>query len=175
MNDPNIPLLTDVVEESDASETSDEPNVNLADFAEPIDITFDDSQFRIDEDIIVFEADGSRRMDRGTRYTPTSGAPDEARRQGGVGEAEPKERSHDEPAWRIGAHDMEAIVAELQTRIASHTYELTDELMRAAFADFEAKVFRHISTRLREQLPELIDSVIREQLLERSKNSGEGD
>jgi hypothetical protein len=52
--------------------------------------------------------------------------------------------------------DIETTIAELQTRLASRTYALTDELLRAAFADMEASVFR--------QLPELIDSVLREQL-----------
>lgn len=60
--------------------------------------------------------------------------------------------------------DLETVIAELQTRIASSTYALTDELMRTAFAELEANVFRQISSRLRQQLPELIDSVIREHL-----------
>jgi hypothetical protein len=60
--------------------------------------------------------------------------------------------------------DIETTIAELQTRLASRTYALTDELLRAAFADMEASVFRQVSSRLRQQLPELIDSVLREQL-----------
>lgn len=67
--------------------------------------------------------------------------------------------------------DFENVVAELQTRIASHTYELTDQLLRSAFSDIEAKIFRQISTNLRQQLPELIDSVVREHLLERDRES----
>lgn len=67
--------------------------------------------------------------------------------------------------------DFENVVAELQTRIAANTYELTDELLRSAFSDIEAKIFRQISTHLRQQLPELIDSVIREHLLERNRQS----
>lgn len=60
--------------------------------------------------------------------------------------------------------DVESTIAELQTRLASRTYALTDELLRAAFTDMEASVFRHVSSRLRQQLPELIDSVLRDQL-----------
>jgi hypothetical protein len=65
--------------------------------------------------------------------------------------------------------DLETVIAELQTRIASSTYALTDELMRTAFAELEANVFRQISSRLRQQLPELIDSVIREHLTQREQ------
>jgi hypothetical protein len=60
--------------------------------------------------------------------------------------------------------DMETIIAELQTKIASQTFALTDELMRAAFAEMEANIFRQITSNLRQELPELIDSVIREHL-----------
>jgi len=60
--------------------------------------------------------------------------------------------------------DIESTIAELQTRLASRTYALTDELLRAAFNDMEANVFRQVSSRLRQQLPELIDAVLREQL-----------
>jgi hypothetical protein len=69
---------------------------------------------------------------------------------------------------RAAAHtvppDIETTIAELQTRLASRTYALTDELLRAAFNDMEASVFRQVSSRLRQQLPELIDAVLREQL-----------
>jgi hypothetical protein len=65
--------------------------------------------------------------------------------------------------------DLETVIAELQTRIASRTYALTDELMRTAFAELEANVFRQISSRLRQQLPELIDAVIREHLTAREQ------
>jgi hypothetical protein len=67
----------------------------------------------------------------------------------------------DEP---LKSEDIEAVIAELQTRIASGTFALTDELMRSAFAEMEASIFRQISSRLRQELPELIDSIIREQL-----------
>ena len=66
--------------------------------------------------------------------------------------------------------DMEMIIAELQTKIASQTFELTDELMRAAFAEMEANIFRKISSNLRQELPELIDSVIREYLDKQDKD-----
>jgi hypothetical protein len=59
---------------------------------------------------------------------------------------------------------MEAVIAELQTRLAASTFALTDELIRTAFGEMEAKLHEQISARLRRELPELIDSLIREYL-----------
>jgi hypothetical protein len=64
--------------------------------------------------------------------------------------SEPKER------------DIEAVIAELQTRLATRTFALADEIMRTAFADMEAKIREQISARLRRELPELIDSLLRD-------------
>ena len=69
--------------------------------------------------------------------------------------------------------DLETVIAELQTHLASRTYALTDELMRNAFAELEANLFRQISSQLRQQLPELIDAVIREHLTRRDEPDGE--
>lgn len=175
MNESNIPLLTDVVEEPDPSDSTADREVIEPETSEPIDIAFDDSPFRIDEDIIVFEADESRRFDWRMHYAPLAEAIAEPPRESAAPSAEPAVGGADASVWRIEIDELETIVAELQTRLASHTYELTDELMRTAFADFEARVFRQISTQLRELLPELIDSVVREHLLERGRDSGEGD
>lgn len=65
---------------------------------------------------------------------------------------------------QLGFVDREALIAELQTRLASSTFDLADNLMRDAFAEMEAKIYKQISSSLREQLPELIDSIIRKQL-----------
>jgi len=65
---------------------------------------------------------------------------------------------------QLGFVDREALIAELQTRLASGTFDLADNLMRDAFAEMEAKIYKQISSSLREQLPELIDSIIRKQL-----------
>ena len=61
-----------------------------------------------------------------------------------------------------GERDFEAMIAELQTRLAAKTFALADELMQTAFADVEAKIREQISARLRRELPELIDSLLRE-------------
>jgi len=58
----------------------------------------------------------------------------------------------------------EALIAELQTRLAAETFTLAEELMRNAFAEMEAHLFEQISRRLRERLPDLIDAILREHL-----------
>ena len=103
------------------------------------------------EDVVVFEADDTA-GDTNKHFVP--GAKD-------------WEQTTLDVVDTVEISDFENVVAELQTRIASHTYELTDQLLRSAFSDIEAKIFRQISTNLRQQLPELIDSVVREHLLER--------
>jgi len=60
--------------------------------------------------------------------------------------------------------ETEALIAELQTRLAAETFALAEELMRSAFAEMEAHLFEQISRRLRERLPDLIDSILREHL-----------
>jgi hypothetical protein len=60
--------------------------------------------------------------------------------------------------------DIEAVIAELQTRLAARTFALTEALMRTAFSEMEAKIYEQISAELRRQLPEIIDSLIREYL-----------
>jgi hypothetical protein len=68
----------------------------------------------------------------------------------------------DDPAeWPT---DTDTLVAELQTRLAADTFALTEQLMRGAFAEMEANLLEQISSRLRQALPELIDSVLREHL-----------
>lgn len=154
MSDSNIPLLTDVVDDTDAAD----------DVAEQ-------QEFKELDDFIVFEPDDSQLGDTNQHYVPNSQA---LRDAAGDADNEPVSLSAQETLEIVDTveiSDFENVVAELQTRIASNTYELTDELLRAAFSDIEAKIFRQISTHLRQQLPELIDSVIREHLLERNKHS----
>jgi hypothetical protein len=58
--------------------------------------------------------------------------------------------------------ELEALLAEVQTKLASRTFKLADDLLRSAFAEMEAALFEHISGKLRRQLPELIDATLRE-------------
>ena len=56
----------------------------------------------------------------------------------------------------------ETLLAELQTKLASRTFKLTDDLLRSAFAEMEASLFEQVSSRLRRDLPDLIDATLRE-------------
>jgi hypothetical protein len=60
--------------------------------------------------------------------------------------------------------ERDALVAELQTALAARTYALTEEVLRAAFAEMEASLFERITAQLRRELPEIIDATLRERL-----------
>jgi len=60
--------------------------------------------------------------------------------------------------------ERDALVAELQTKIAARTFALTDEVLREAFAEMEASLYERISAQLRRELPEIIDAALREHL-----------
>ena len=69
-----------------------------------------------------------------------------------------------EPDTASARRDNEMLIAELQTRLASAAFALTEDAMRAAFSEMEAKLYQQISARLRSELPELVDSLLREHL-----------
>jgi hypothetical protein len=58
--------------------------------------------------------------------------------------------------------EVETLLAEVQTKLASRTFQLADDLLRSAFAEMEASLFEQISSRLRRDLPDLIDATLRE-------------
>ena len=60
--------------------------------------------------------------------------------------------------------EREAVIAELQTEIAAGMFALTDDIMRKTFAEMEASIFEQISRRLRAELPEMIDAMLRARL-----------
>ena len=60
--------------------------------------------------------------------------------------------------------DIDTLIAELQTNLAARAYALTEQLLHSAFSELEATLFEQVTTKLRQELPELIDSVLREQL-----------
>jgi hypothetical protein len=69
-----------------------------------------------------------------------------------------------DPIDGTDAADREALIAELQTQIAASTFALTDEIMRKAFAEMEATIFEQIAGRLRRELPDMVDALLRERL-----------
>ena len=65
-------------------------------------------------------------------------------------------------AANLPSPELESLLAEVQTKLASRTFKLADDLLRSAFAEMEAALFEHIAGKLRRQLPELIDATLRE-------------
>ncbi len=61
-------------------------------------------------------------------------------------------------------HLDETRLAELQTELASRSFDLTDQLLHSAFQEMEASLFEQVSNRLRNELPKLIDEILREYL-----------
>ena len=59
---------------------------------------------------------------------------------------------------------VETLIAELQTELSASAFALTEQVLRAAFTEMEAALFEQITARLRQELPELVDRVLREQL-----------
>ena len=57
--------------------------------------------------------------------------------------------------------DMETLIAELQTELAASTFALTEHLLQNALTEMEAALFEQVSARLRQELPELMDGVLR--------------
>ena len=62
------------------------------------------------------------------------------------------------------AAEREMLIAELQTQLAASAFALTEDIMRTAFAEMEASIFEQITGRLRRELPEMIDDLLRERL-----------
>jgi len=65
--------------------------------------------------------------------------------------------------------ELDTVLAEVQTELASRTFRLADDLLRSAFAEMQATLFEQISGTLRQQLPELIDATLREHFERRSE------
>lgn len=64
------------------------------------------------------------------------------------------------PAPAVTEEQLAAVQAEL----TSLTRDLADRLLDGALRDMEAALFEQVANRLREELPELIDRVLREHL-----------
>lgn len=73
--------------------------------------------------------------------------------------AQPRRAAADELA-RSGLSEAE--LAELQTRIAAGSFVLVERLLQNAFKEMEAALFDEVVSRLRHELPDLIDQVLRE-------------
>lgn len=56
----------------------------------------------------------------------------------------------------------ESELAELQVRIATGSFMLVEKLLHGAVKEMEAALFDEVVSRLRNELPDLIDQVLRE-------------
>ena len=62
----------------------------------------------------------------------------------------------------------EELIAELQTKLSVGAFTLTEQLLHSAISEMEATLFEQVLNRLRQELPELVDSVLREHLADDS-------
>jgi hypothetical protein len=60
--------------------------------------------------------------------------------------------------------DREMLIAELQTKLSVGAFTLTEQLLHSAISEMEATLFEQVLNRLRQELPELVDTVLREHL-----------
>lgn len=60
--------------------------------------------------------------------------------------------------------ERENLIAELQTELAASTFALAERLLHNACTEMEATLFEQVSNRLRQELPELVDGVLRRHL-----------
>lgn len=75
-----------------------------------------------------------------------------------VAEDEPRsDTKSDEPSF-----DGELLIAELQTKLSVSAFDLTEQLLMSAISEMESTLREQVLIRLRQELPELIDTVLRE-------------
>ena len=53
-------------------------------------------------------------------------------------------------------------LSELQTRLATEGFHLMERLLREAFREMELNLMAEVISRLRQELPEIVDDVLRE-------------
>lgn len=58
----------------------------------------------------------------------------------------------------------EAQIAAVQAELTTLAHDLTERLLNTALREMEAALFRQVSDRLREELPVLVEKVLREHL-----------
>ena len=64
------------------------------------------------------------------------------------------------------APDADDRLAALQAAISADALALAERLLHSAFTEMEATLFEQVSNRLRQELPELVDRVLREHLVD---------
>jgi len=173
LSNPKIPLLTDIVADpQDEDPAYIRTQLIFPRPTAPADPAQSPQEFDTFE---IFEPDLHGAGDADATVPTHEAGHDEPSDHHDEAVIEARESAGEYRAETLEIEDIETVIAELQTRLASSTFELIDQHMRTAFSDMEARIFREISTNLREQLPELIDSVVRDHLQERRSQTDEGD
>ncbi|MFL2547391.1 MAG: hypothetical protein ACJ0SL_08555 [Candidatus Rariloculaceae bacterium] len=62
--------------------------------------------------------------------------------------------------------DREMLISELQAKLSVGAFTLTEQLLHSAISEMEATLFEQVLNRLRQELPELVDTVLREHLID---------
>ena len=74
-----------------------------------------------------------------------------------------------EAADRVAGSGLtEEEISELQTRLATEGFALMERLLREAFREMEMNLLSDVISRLRQELPELMDDILREHFGEAS-------
>ncbi len=80
----------------------------------------------------------------------------------------------DEPQSDTSSDDLpsdgETLIAELQTELSVSAFSLTEKLLLSAMSEMESTLREQVLARLRQDLPELIDSVLREHFYSESND-----
>jgi len=76
---------------------------------------------------------------------------------------------------REGAAGVQLNAKALQSALIAELLKLADSLLHQAAKDMEATLFEHVFDRLRAQLPEIVDRVVRDQTLSPGAGAGDDD
>ncbi len=61
--------------------------------------------------------------------------------------------------------DVETLIAELQTKLSADAFSLAEKLLLSAISEMKATLLERVLNRLRQDLPDLVDTVLREHLI----------
>lgn len=82
-----------------------------------------------------------------------------------VADAEPEPARHSFQVLSPESIELDGDrLAELEAELVTRTHDLADQLIHSAFEQMEAAMFEEVSNRLKSELPDLIDKLLREYL-----------
>jgi hypothetical protein len=66
------------------------------------------------------------------------------------------------PLGKLSDDDREALIAEVQTRMAADCFELVEGMIDEAARQVESILYQHVKAQLRAELPEVVEAVLRD-------------